>query len=148
MQGEFAFGQSGEVTNRKVKNPREAAAYTFGYNHSLFAQRVHDVLSVLAFTRDHAEHRSTHVSLIALDHTAPIAAAARALAGSFVNAAAMHTHGFRFGAVDRLGSPLFQPAIAKYGDLPGLLKLGQGALWLDGEGTAPAQNAVTWLLGQ
>jgi hypothetical protein len=131
-----------------VKNPREAAAFTYGYNHSLFAQRVHDVLSVLAFTRDHPEHHSTHVALIALDATAPIAAAARALSGSFVNACALNTHGFRFGAVDRLNSPWFQPAIAKYGDLPGLLKVGQGALWIDGEGTSPAQSPVTWLLAQ
>ena len=148
MQGEFAFGQEGEVGNRKVKNPREAAAFTYGYNHSLFAQRVHDVLSVLAFTRDHPEHHSTHVALIALDGTAPIAAAARALSGTFVNATAINTHGFRFGGVDRLNSPWFQPAIAKYGDLPAVLKVGQGALWVDGEGTSPAQTAVNWLLAQ
>jgi dienelactone hydrolase len=148
MQGEFAFGQQGEIGNRKVKNPRESAAFTYGYNHSLFAQRVHDVLSVLAFTRDHPEHHSQHVALIALDGTAPIAAAARVLSGNFVNALAVNTRGFRFGSVDRLPSASFQPAIAKYGDLPGLLKLGQGALWLDGEGAAPAQTPVNWLLAQ
>jgi dienelactone hydrolase len=148
MQGEFAFGQQGEVENRKVKNPRESAAFTYGYNHSLFAQRVHDVLSVLAFTRDHPEHHSSHVAIVALDGTAPIAAAARALSGSFVNALAVNTHGFRFADVDRLNSPAFQPAIAKYGDLPALLKIGLGALWIDGEGAAPAQSSVNWLLAQ
>ena len=41
-QGEFlADGQPLEKT-RRVENTREAAAYTFGYNHTVFAQRVHD----------------------------------------------------------------------------------------------------------
>ena len=31
-----------------VKNPREFAGYTLGYNHPLFAQRVHDVLTCLS----------------------------------------------------------------------------------------------------
>ena len=148
MQGEFVFGQAGDTPTRKVKNPRESAAYTFGYNHSLFAQRVHDVLSVLAFVRDHPEHRSQHVALIALDKTSAIAAAARVLAENSLNAAAIHTQGFRFASVDSLGSPWFQPAIAKYGDVPALLKLGKGALWVDGEGNAPSKDAVAWLLAQ
>jgi len=37
---------------RVVANPREFAGYTFGYNHSLFTQRVHDLLTVIRFTRD------------------------------------------------------------------------------------------------
>jgi len=45
FQGEFVRdGQSG-TKNRLVKNPREFAGYTFGYNRALFAQRVHDVLT-------------------------------------------------------------------------------------------------------
>jgi dienelactone hydrolase len=149
MQGEFVFGSAdADAPTRKVKNPRESAAYTFGYNHSLFAQRVHDVLSALAFVRDHQEHKSQHVSIVALDRTAAIGAAARALSEDFVKSTALHTHGFRFGTVDRLDSPWFQPAIAKYGDLPGLIKLGQGAVWVHGEEAAPAQDALSWLLAQ
>lgn len=148
MQGEFSFDQNSDAPTRKVKNPRESAAYTFGYNHSLFAQRVHDVLNVLAFIRDHQEHKSQHVSLIALDATAPVAAAARVLSEDFVKSAAVNTHGFRFSSVDRLDSPWFQPAIAKYGDLPGLIALGRGAIWVDGEGKSPELSAVNWLLAQ
>ena len=45
-QGEFlAHGQTLDKT-RRVENPREAAAYTFGYNPAVFAQRVQDVVSV------------------------------------------------------------------------------------------------------
>ena len=147
LQGEFLFTAE-PATNRLVKNPRESAAYTFGYNHSLFAQRVHDVLSTLAFVRDHAEHRSQHVALAAFDETAPIAAAARFLADGYVNATAIDSNGFRFGHVDRLNSASFQPAIAKYGDLPALLKLGRGNLWVKGEGFTPKEEPVPWLLAQ
>jgi dienelactone hydrolase len=147
MQGEFSFGGP-DGPQRRVKNPREAAPYTYGYNHSLYAQRVHDVLSVLAFVRDHAEHKSTHVALIALDATAPVAIGARALSDGYVNALAVDTKGFRFGAVESLQSPWFQPAIAKYGDLPGLLKLGKGAEWIAGEGKQPEQDAAVWLQNQ
>jgi hypothetical protein len=39
--------QGGEPVKQTavVKNPREFAGYTHGYNHALFAQRTHDVLS-------------------------------------------------------------------------------------------------------
>lgn len=51
LQGEFLTNGVPVTETRRVKNPREAAAYTFGYNHSLFAQRVHDVLTVVSFLR-------------------------------------------------------------------------------------------------
>ena len=42
--------QGGEPVKqtRVVENPREFAGYTFGYNHALFAQRTHDVLSIVS----------------------------------------------------------------------------------------------------
>ena len=48
-QGEFLA--DGKVLTRtpRVKNPREAGAYTFGYNHAILVQRVHDVLSLVKF---------------------------------------------------------------------------------------------------
>ncbi len=146
MQGEFTTAS--DTPTRRSKNPREVAAYTFGYNASLFTQRVQDVLSVLAFVRDQPEHHSQKIALVALDATAPIAAAARALAGNAIHATALDTRGFRFAAVDDLRSPWFQPAIAKYGDLPALLRLGSGALWVKGEGTAPEKTASDWLAEQ
>ncbi len=148
MQGEFLFSGQTDTPARKVKNPRESAAYTHGYNHSLFAQRTHDVLSVLAFIRDHPDHRTTHVGIIALDATAPIAAAARALADGSVNTLAVDTKGFRFGKVNDIRDPYFQPAIARYGDLPGLIALGKGAQLILGENNQQPQDATTWLLAQ
>jgi len=107
--------------NRVSKNPREAPAFTYGYNHPLFAQRVHDVLATLRSPHP-AAGRPTR--LVALDGTAPIAAAALALLPpDTIKVALLDTRGFRFGALTDWRAANFQPAAAPYGDLPGLLKL-------------------------
>ncbi len=127
MQGEFVFDGQSDNPQRKVKNPREAAAFTFGYNDSLVVQRANDVLTLLAFVRDH-DRRSSSVALVALDKTAAVAAAARALSDGYVNKAVLDTKGFRFVNAESIYSPWFQPGAARFGDMPGLLKLGKGAL--------------------
>lgn len=121
FQGEFS--REPVTQTRRVKNPREAASYTFGYNDSLFAQRVHDVLTVLAFIRNH-DRQSLAIDLIALDNTGPIAAVARAQAGGAVRRMAVGKSDFRFGNVTAIHDVAFLPAGAKYGDLPGFLALG------------------------
>ncbi len=137
MQGEFLFDGQSDNPQRKVKNPREAAAFTFGYNDSLLVQRTNDVLTLLAFVRDH-DRRSSSVVLVALDKTAAIAAAARALADGYVNKAVLDTKGFRFVNAESIYSPWFQPGASRFGDMPGLVKLGKGA-WTHGEASQKTQ---------
>ncbi len=120
MQGEFLADGRKLTQTRRVKNPREAAAYTFGYNPSLFAQRVHDVLTALAWLRS-PEGGAKQVALVGLQGAGHWAAAARAVAASAIDAAAIDTGGFRFGGVNDLQSPDFLPGGAKYLDLPGML---------------------------
>jgi hypothetical protein len=142
FQGEFL--QDEKVTqNRVVKNPREFAGYTYGYNHALIAQRAHDVLTMLAFAKNHPD-KPQRIDLVALDGTAPIAALARALAGDAVHSAAINTNGFRFAAVDDYRSVNFLPGGAKYGDVPALLALGStGSLWVGGEKAEALQLTAT-----
>ncbi len=146
-QGEFlANGQKFTKTGR-VKNPREAAPYTFGYNHTVLAQRVHDVLTTVKFIQTH-ERPSKRVQLVALDSTAPIAAAAAALCGNAIQDLAIDTQGFRFGNVLDLHVPTFLPGGAKYGDVPAMLQLaGDKVPWIRGEASAQtATSAVAHLL--
>jgi hypothetical protein len=133
-QGEFLADGKPLEQAPKVKNPREAAAYTFGYNHSVFAQRVQDVLSVIAFVKHH-ERAPKRISLVGLEGSAGAwAAAARAQAQGTVDRAALNTHGFRFIEVDSIFSLDFLPGGAKYGDLPGMLALAAPhATWIAGE---------------
>ena len=155
-----------------MENPREFLGYTAGYNHTLFAQRVHDILSALAFVRHH-DHSPARVDVVALGGAGRWAASACAAARGAVDALAVDTGGFRFGEITELRDPDLWPGAVKYGDLPALLALcAPTPLWLAGEaGETPglvrdayntagtsvvadrgpaaetADSAVTWLLG-
>jgi hypothetical protein len=126
-QGESSVDGRPLTRTPRVKNPRESAAYTFGYNPAVFTHRVHDVLTAVQYIRGH-EKPSSQVSLVALDATAPIAAAARAQSGKALDRVALHLGEFRFGRVLDLQSPDFLPGGAKYGDVEGLISLGESEL--------------------
>jgi len=134
FQGEFLADGKPVTETRLVKNPRESAAYTFGYNHALFAQRVHDILTVVKYVSEH-DPKPTAVALVGLGGAGPWVAAARAQAREAVDQAVIDTGGFRFGKVLGLRDVNFLPGGAKYGDLPGMIALGApGPVWLAGEG--------------
>ena len=128
-QGEFlAPGQAFEKT-RRVENPREAAAYTFGYNPAVFAQRVQDVGSAIRMARTRRADAS--VLLVGVEGAGPWAAAALAQADGAVAKAALDLGGFRFGNVLDIHSPDFLPGGAKYFDLPGMAALAAPTpLWI------------------
>jgi dienelactone hydrolase len=135
-QGEFL--KDGKPLDKapKVQNSREAAAYTFGYNPTVFARRVHDVLTVVSFVKHHERSPKT-ISLVGLDGPAGAwAAAARVPAGSVIDRLVIDTAGFRFITVNDIYSLDFLPGGAKYGDLPGMLvAAAPAAVWLAGEET-------------
>jgi len=145
FQGEFNKDGKAPTQNRVVANPREFAGYTYGYNHALFAQRAHDVLTLVKYLRSY-EANPNHpapksVDVAGFGGTGPIVAAARAVAREAVDHAAVETAGFRFGKLTDYRDMNFLPGGAKYGDMPGLLALNAPAkLWVGGE-TAPALAA-------
>lgn len=146
-QGEFLVDGAPVKQTRRTKNPREAAAFTFGYNRALFAQRVQDICA--AIVRMNLPKAPARGAVVALDGTGPLAAVALAVQpGNF--RAAINTGGFRFGHVLDLQSPDFLPAAAKYGDLPGALALASAPLYVIGEPGSPADatpaKAIDWLL--
>ena len=133
-QGEFLERGEGLKETRRVQNPRESAAYTQGYNHSLFAQRVHDLLTAIRYLRDR-EPPSRRLCLVGSAGAGPWVAAARALSDGAIARAAVDTGGFRFARVLDLRDVNFLPGGAKYFDVPGMLALGApGELFLGGEG--------------
>jgi dienelactone hydrolase len=147
-QGEFLEDGKPLKQTRVVANPREFAGYTFGYNRALFAQRTHDVLTLVKFLRTAkvAEHASpTSVDVAGFGAAGPIVAAARAVAGEAIDRAAVDTGGFRFGKLLDYRDPQFLPGGAKYLDLPGMLALGAPhPLWLAGEDHEPALVAAAY----
>lgn len=120
------------------------AGYTYGYNASPFAARVHDILTAIHYLRGHkATQRGLH--LAGFDETSgPLALAAAVQADDAVHRLAVDTHGFRFANLDRFDHPMFLPGAAKYHDIPGLVALrAPHSLWLAGEkpeGVSAATN--------
>ena len=132
-QGEFLKDGKPLEQTRRVANPRESAAYSFGYNSTLFARQVHDILALVTFIHNH-DYTPKSVNLIALDQTGPLAVAARAQARDAIDRLAVDTHQFRFGQVKDLHSPAFLPGGARYHDLPGMLAVASPeATWIAGE---------------
>jgi hypothetical protein len=123
----------------RVKNPREAGAYTFGYNYSVFVQRVRDVLSAVNYVKNQPRP-GTRLSVVGLDGAGAWVAAARAQCGGSIDQAVIDTGGFRFSTILDLWDPNFLPGGAEYGDLPALIALGApGRLFVAGE----AEGALT-----
>lgn len=127
-QGEFqADGQPMKQTP-KVENKREAAAYTLGYNRSVAAMRVHDILALAAAMKNH-DREPKSIGLIALEgDMAGIGSVAIARQPDAFDFALLQTNGFRFGEVDSIRSPNLLPGGAKYGDVPGFLAMGSPML--------------------
>lgn len=141
-QGDFLADGKPVTQTPVVANPREFAGYTFGYNHALFAQRTHDVLTAVHFLRTakigvHPNPNS--ISIVALDSVGPIAVAARTIAGQALDKSAINTNGFRFGKVLDYRNVDFLPGGSKYLDLPGMLATAPSKpLWITGESTLPS----------
>ncbi len=112
----------------KVDNPREAAAYTLGYNKPLFVQRLHDVLTAVRMIQEDG-HGAEKIDLVGLAGAGHWAAAANFAAGSALDRVAVALDGFRFVAVGGIRDPDLLPGAARYGDAPALLELAERAPW-------------------
>ena len=121
-QGEFMGDGKPLAEARASTNPREYAGFTFGYNHPLFGQRVHDILTLISFARSE-QYGAELIHLAGVNGAGPWVAAARALAGPDVDGAAIDTGGFRFANLESCRDVDFLPGAVKYGDLPALLAL-------------------------
>ena len=142
-QGEFLADGKPLTRTPRVKNPREAGAYTFGYNHTLFVHRVHDVLSVVNYVKN-KQRTARQLTVVGLGGAGPWVAAARAQCGDAIDQAVIDTGGFRFSKVLDLHDPNFLPGGAKYGDVPALLALGApGRTWVAGENARELALAQT-----
>jgi hypothetical protein len=115
------FG-TGELTPEKPPAvDKTFAGYTFGYNRPLPAQRVHDVLTAVAFARDHAGAKKVH--LVGFEKAGPWVLLARALCGDAVARTAADVNEFRFDKVRRTDDEMMLPGALKYGGLSALSAL-------------------------
>jgi hypothetical protein len=115
------FG-TGELSLDKpfAVNP-QYAGFTFGYNRTLLAQRVHDILTATAFAKGHEKTKAVH--LVGFEKAGPWVLLARGLCGDAVARTAADVNGFRFEKVRTTTDEMMQPGGLKYGGLPALAAL-------------------------
>jgi dienelactone hydrolase len=97
------------------------AGYTYGYNRSLLANRVHDALTLAAFGRTTLRVDAVH--LVGWDEFGPIAILAKALAGDSVAKTAADLNGFDFANIKAAADPMMLPGAVKYGGMGAFLAL-------------------------
>ena len=142
-QGEFLGTREPPTQTRRVRTTRPFAGYTFTYNDTLFAQRVHDILTLIAFIS--AEDSSRTIDLVGVHGAAAWTAAASAVAGDAIRRLAVDTEAFRFVNLSSYREPDFLPGAVKYGDLPGALSLSAPRLmFVAGEARTPAIVSATY----
>jgi hypothetical protein len=134
LTGEFAGARPMDVNDK-------FAGYTFGYNRPLLANRVHDILTTVAYARGLS--RVEAVDLIGLDEAGPWVLLARALCGDAVRRTAADFHQFRFDTVRTVHDSMMLPGALKYGDLPALAALAApGELYVH---NTKGTEAARWL---
>lgn len=132
-QGEFISDHSMTLANPQVHYPgpnekpedswRRDSVYYYGYNDSLYARRVHDVLTLIAFAKCQENYPAREVSLVALADAGHWASSP--CGESFGNRSCRHRCARvsvwkSFNGLARR----FSASAVKYGDITGLLTLG------------------------
>jgi hypothetical protein len=108
LTGEFQPAKPAAVNERY-------AGFTFGYNRPLLANRVHDILTAVAFAKNHPHAQAVH--LVGFDRAGPWVVLARALCGDAAARTAADVDQFRFDKVRTTTDEMMLPGALKYGGL-------------------------------
>ncbi len=115
------------ASNRKAKSGTNAfyefSGYTYGYNPTLFAQRVHDALSMVTMMKNHPQKPAQKILIAGTDNAGAIALAAAYLGRDAVAGVAVDLQDFTFAKLTNVWDQNFVPGATKYGDVTALLKL-------------------------
>ena len=123
-------GEFGDAKMKPVEKGWENyAGYYYGYNRSLLAHRVHDILTAVAVAKRHEKTEKVH--LVGFEKAGPWVMLARGLCGDTVARTAADVDGFRFEKVATDYNEMMLPGAVKYGGLPALAALAApGELYL------------------
>ena len=91
------------------------------FNRTLLAQRVHDVLTAVAWLKARPDVKT--VNLIGLRDAGPWCLLARGLCRDAVARTAVDVGSFSFNQVKDVADPMYLPGALRYGDLPALAAL-------------------------
>ncbi len=91
------------------------AGYFFGYNRALLAERVHDILTAVAYAKSNDRVKSLHI--VGFEKAGPWAVLARGLCGDDIGRTAADLNGFNFANVTNFDDEMMLPGALKYGGL-------------------------------
>jgi hypothetical protein len=115
------------------------SGFTYGYNRSLLAHRVHDALTAVAF----AKHtlKAVNVVMVGAGEFGLVSILAKALAGEVVDKLAADRNGFDFAKITKPDDPMMLPGALKYGGLDAFVKLcgDKGVMVVNADGKKPAK---------
>jgi dienelactone hydrolase len=97
------------------------AGYTFGYNRTLAANRVHDILTSVAALKKNDQVQK--IELIGTGDAGPYVLLAAGLLRDQIAGAVVDARGFSYQSIPHTTDPLFLPGALKYGGLGGLAAL-------------------------
>jgi len=112
---------TGSVKKDRGAIDKNYAGYTFGYNRPLLANRVHDILTAVAFAK--GIKGTKNVDLVGFGKAGPWVALARGLCGDAVARTAADLDQFRFDSILSMNDEMMLPGALKYGGMPALTAL-------------------------
>lgn len=107
---------------RHVPKDRDFLGYTYGYNTPPLARRAHDILTLLAWMKQHARKPAAIEIDCAAGAVPETALALTQVPEGVVESVAFEKTDFRFANISRLRDPRLLPGAVKYGDLPAMLE--------------------------
>ena len=137
----FLTGESGAIAGRiRIKDEEKFIGYNTGYNRSVFAERVADVLTAITFAK---QLGGANVAIVGRGRAGAWVLAAKALAGDAVARTAVDLGGFDFDQVRETTDEALLSGAVKYGGVRGLASLATtGTTTIAG---APASPVAPWL---
>lgn len=120
--GEFAAGGASRVPPASGEYEKQSyAGFYYGYNRSLLANQVHDLLTEIGFVRGWTDTK--RIDIVAFGSTGPAALLARGLAGDAISFCAIDLNGFDFEQMKNGFDPMLLPGALKYGGIYGFVPL-------------------------
>ncbi|MEN3944182.1 hypothetical protein WJU23_22965 [Prosthecobacter sp. SYSU 5D2] len=117
--------KAGGNVKAKPGDFREFSGYTFGYNPTLLARRVHDAMSLVTLMQSQEKYPLKSLRIHAQDSAAPIALVTATVLdlppGTF--SPSLDLESFRFSKLQSPWHPHFVPGAVKYGDVEALMRL-------------------------
>ena len=115
------FGTGEAVPTKSHEVNKTYAAFTYGYNRTPLANRVHDLLTSITFGKTILKAKTLH--LVGWGEAGPWTVLAKALAGEAVVKLAADLNQFRFEQVKDTADPRMLPGALKYGGMATALAL-------------------------